>query len=56
MKTWGMDIRVTTAFVQKYADEVWGVVDDLDKWKASSHLDVQGLIAKLHSIGAKNIN
>jgi hypothetical protein len=55
VKTWGMDIRVTVAFVQKYADEVWGVVDDLDKWKASSHLDVANLIAKLRSIGAKNV-
>jgi hypothetical protein len=54
--TWGMEIRVTNAFIKKYCDEVWVVVDDLDRWRATDHLDVQALIAKLHDIGARNID
>lgn len=53
VKTWGKEILVTNAFVKKYADEVWGVVDDLDKWSKSDHLDIQALLDKLHAIGAK---
>jgi hypothetical protein len=55
VETWKRTVRVTNAFVKKYCDEVWVVVDDIDRWRKVDHLDVQGLIAKLHSIGAKNI-
>jgi len=55
VKTWEMEIRVTNAFVHKYADEVWGVVDDLDRWRKSDNLDVQALLDYLHGIGARNI-
>jgi hypothetical protein len=55
VRTWEMVVRVTIQFVKRYCDEVWAVVDDLDAWRASDHLDVQGLIDKLHSIGARNV-
>jgi hypothetical protein len=55
VKSWEAEIRVTNAFVHKYADEVWGAVDDLDRWRKSDNLDVQGLIDKLHQIGAHNV-
>jgi hypothetical protein len=53
--TWQREIRVTNAFIHRYCDEAWGCVDDFDRWRKTSHLDVAGLIAKLHSIGAHNI-
>jgi len=53
--TWQMEIKVSNAFVKKYCDEVWGVVDDFDRWIKSDHLDVKKLIAYLHQIGARNV-
>lgn len=54
--TWGREIRVSNAFVRKYADEAWAVVDNLDKWRKNDHLDVPGLEKALHDIGAKHID
>jgi hypothetical protein len=53
--TWGREHYMTNAFIEKYADEVWAVVDDFDTAKKSKNLDVDGLIAYLRSIGANNI-
>lgn len=53
VKSWGKEIQVSNNFVRKYADEVWGVVDDLDKWRKTDQLDIQALVARLHAIGAK---
>lgn len=54
--TWEREIYVTNAFIHKYCDEAWAVVDDFDAWRSSDHLDVKGMIGKLHDIGAKNID
>jgi hypothetical protein len=51
VKTWGKEIRVSDAFVKKYADEAWGVVDNLNHWRKSSYLDVGGMLAKLREVG-----
>jgi hypothetical protein len=40
---WGRPIRVSHAFIERYADEAWGVVADLDDWRAAQSLDVEAL-------------
>jgi len=51
--SWGMKIRVTDAFIAKYADEAWVAVDSMDKWREA--LDVPALKKILHDIGATAI-
>lgn len=51
--TWEMEIEVTNPFIEKYADEAWGVVDSLDAWRSSSHFDVAAMEAALRSISTK---
>lgn len=51
--SWGEKIRVTDAFVRRYCDEVWAVVDSLDPWKKRPEFDVTALEKILHDIGAK---
>lgn len=52
VKTWGKDHPVTDAFVDKYADEKWAVVDDQDPLgKISKWLDVPTMVTKLQGIG-----
>ena len=41
--SWGQEIRVSNEFVEKYADEAWAVVNDIDSHKAQATLDVTGL-------------
>lgn len=53
--TWGKEQVMTDAFIEKYSDEAWAVVDSLDRWRKNDHLDVQGMIDKLRSVGARNI-
>lgn len=53
--TWGHNQMITDAFIQKYADEAWVVVDSLDHWRKNDHLDVTGMIAKMRSVGVHNI-
>lgn len=53
--TWGREQYMTNAFVNKYCDECWAVVDDLDSEKVSRYLDVQAMVKHLHDIGAQNI-
>lgn len=50
VKTWGMEIEVTNAFVDKYADEAWGVVDNLDSWRKTSHFNVAAMEEKLAQV------
>jgi len=50
--SWGQEIRVTNDFIDKYADETWVIVDALDPWRKHPALDVDKLVAYLHSIGA----
>jgi hypothetical protein len=48
--TWGMEVYATNAFIARYADEAWAVVDDLD---GQSHwLNVRAMLDHLRSIGA----
>lgn len=51
--TWGQKVRVTNAFVEKYCDEIWVPVDDLDN--TSRFLDVSAMLKHLKEIGATNV-
>jgi hypothetical protein len=51
--SWGMKIRVTNAFIERYADEAWAVVDNLDSWKTKQTIDVPKLEKTLSEITAK---
>jgi hypothetical protein len=51
--TWGMEIEVTNAFVHKYADEAWGVVDSLDAWRKTGHFNVDAMESDLSQISTK---
>lgn len=52
VKTWGRDHPVTDAFLDKYADERWAVVDAQDPLgKISKFLDVPVMVTKLQGIG-----
>lgn len=53
VKTWGMEIEVTNAFVDHFADEAWGVVDNLDQWRKTHHFNVDALLADLKGITTK---
>jgi hypothetical protein len=53
VETWDMEIEVTNAFIDKYADEAWGVVDNLDEWRKSGHLDVDAMEKRLSEITTK---
>jgi hypothetical protein len=53
VKTWGMEIEITNAFIERYADEAWGVVDSLDAWRKSSHFNVALLEQELAQITSK---
>lgn len=50
--TWGQKVRVTQAFVDRYADEAWAAVDDFDTWRRSSIIDVPAMVERLREIGA----
>lgn len=52
--TWGKKVRVTNAFIEKYCDEAWAVVDSLDTWRNGA-LDVEKLRQILKDIGASGI-
>jgi hypothetical protein len=51
--TWGREQYMTNAFIEKYCDEAWVVVDDLET--RSKYVDVAKLTQYLHDIGASNI-
>ena len=51
--TWGKEQYMTNAFVERYCDEAWAVVDNIER--ADRALDVEALIKYLRDIGAGNI-
>lgn len=53
--TWGHEVYMTNAFIARYCDECWAVVDDLDNNKVSRYLDVQAMIQHLRDVGASGI-
>lgn len=52
IKTWGMNVRVTNAFMRKYCDEAWAVVDSFDSWRTKQTIDVVKLVEKLRSVAS----
>jgi hypothetical protein len=51
--TWGMKVKVTNEFLEKYADEAWAVVDNFDSWRVKQTVDVDGLCKQLGQITSK---
>lgn len=51
--TWGREILVTDAFINRYADEAWAVVDSLDAWKTKQTIDVAKLQQSLSQISSR---
>jgi hypothetical protein len=51
--TWGREHYMTNAFIEKYCDEAWAAVDDLQS--NSKWLDVTKLKQHLIDVGARNI-
>lgn len=51
--TWGQEVLMTPAFIQKYSDESWAVIDALDSWRnvSSSVLNVDKMIQELRDVG-----
>ncbi len=48
--TWGQKQAMTWAFLDKYCDELYGIVDDRDKFLKRSPLDVKLLDSYLHQL------
>ena len=48
--TWGQKQAMTWAFVDKYCDELYGIVDNRNKFMKKSPLDVQLLDSYLHQL------
>lgn len=53
--TWGRKVLMTHAFIERYADECWAVVDSFDSWRNRPEIDVSAIITHLTEIGATNI-
>lgn len=51
--TWGRKVKVTNEFVEKYADEAWAVVDNLDSWRVKQTIDVTKLTNELSQITSR---
>jgi hypothetical protein len=51
--TWGMQIRVTQRFLDRYCDEAWAVVDSADSWRSKNSIDVDKLMNDLQAISTK---
>jgi hypothetical protein len=51
--SWGGKIIVTNSFVDRYCDEAWAAVDNLNSPRTRQVFDVDALVAKLHEIGAQ---
>lgn len=51
--TWGLKVRVTNAFIERYADEAWAVVDTFNSWRVKHTINVPELMKKLYSITDK---
>lgn len=50
--SWGMKIKVTTSFIDRYCDEAWAVVDNFDSWRVKQTIDVEAMKAKLSQISS----
>jgi hypothetical protein len=50
VKTWGENVHVNWAFIDKYSDEAWSVVDSADSWRIKQTVDVNALSARLGQI------
>lgn len=48
--TWGYKCKVNWAFIDKYADEAWAIVDNADAWRIKQTVDVAKLSAALSQI------
>ncbi len=48
--TWGAEVQATWAFWDKYTDEDYGIVDNVDKWVENSPVDKNKLMSYLQSI------
>lgn len=53
--TWGKKVYVTNAFINRYADEAWAVVDNFDNWRKRPEIDINTIIQHLRDIGASGI-
>lgn len=53
--TWGQRVHITDAFVKRYCDEAWAVVDSFDSWRKRPEIDVSAVIKHLHDIGASHV-
>lgn len=51
--TWGHEILATDAFISRYCDEAWSVVDSLDSWQVKQTIDVVKLQERLGQISSK---
>lgn len=51
--TWGKKVKVSNAFVDKYADEAWSVIDSLDNWASTNYLNVPKLIDEANQLGIR---
>lgn len=50
--SWGIEVKVSNAFMDEYCDEAWGVVDNLDSWGRSKVFVVDDMVNELKQIGA----
>jgi hypothetical protein len=49
--TWGRNQQMTWAFFERYADEAYAIVDDVDKWrKGRPGIDVKKLVGFLNAL------
>lgn len=48
--TWGRKQQMTWAFFDAYADEAYGIVDNLDKWRKTPGINVSQLQTYLNSL------
>ncbi len=53
--TWGAKQRITNAFISRYADEAWAVVDAVDAGGTGRWLNVEAMMQKLKDISASGI-
>jgi len=54
--TWGQKVFVTNEFIEKYCDEAWAIVDNLDSWRVKQTINVPLLMQQLGLISSKPVN
>jgi hypothetical protein len=50
--TWGKRVKMSWAFFECYTDELFAVVDDLDRWREKPGIDVEALKGYLQQVAA----